>query len=220
MKDEDWIDLLAGRDVEGVPERDKKVMATIRRLLLEDVGEGANEVTEDELEAERAMLEKLRSRVVGEADGENNRDEIEATVSSPQKEKPVDNVIRTNRFRRVVIPLAMAASVAMVVVAIDQYDPYLNESPGFRGILVEVRGGGESIPIYEIESRRPSKTLKKIKGILVDSNVEYQFNEDKEGWWGQVEVTEKSLPKLNQAFKKYGFEIERPGLVKLLIKEG
>ncbi len=147
MKDEDWIDLLAGRDVEGVPERDKKVMATIRRLLLEDVGEGANEVTEDELEAERAMLEKLRSRVVGEADGENNRGKIEAAVSSPQKEKPVDNVIRTNRFRRVVIPLAMAASVAMVVVAIDQYDPYPNASPGFSASLVKVRGGGESIPI-------------------------------------------------------------------------
>ena len=55
IKDEDWVDLLAGREVEGVSEEDKALMAAVREQLINDSSDEI-EVTEEELEVERRQF--------------------------------------------------------------------------------------------------------------------------------------------------------------------
>lgn len=215
IQDDDFIDLLAGHDVEGVDSKEKAVIQLLRKSLLEQQEKETVEISDEELAAEDAKVADI----------------LAAAYPEPDQAEPhgggsnaASNVIpAANRFRKYSAPLALAASVALVAVLMLQTQQYPDVSDGFAAYLQTqnqdfiTKSFGPARLNYETSN--PKEAYESLKQFLGDEKVPYSFKKSEQGWTAEFIVSVDQLPAVNRKLKEFGLSIAMPGHVIVEIVE-
>lgn len=206
LKDDDWINLLAGETVDGVDEKEKKLVEAMRKHLLKDQGLEI-EVSDDSLAKEREQLLNYWDENLGRSEKTTSVDSIPVTSSK---------VVQLSRFKRVFIPFAAAASVAMLAVTLVLRDPYPDWVDGYSGERGVVSTKASELLI---ETTDPKAVYKKLKKSFATNEVLYRFSEEATGWKVTFFVTSDNIEYINQVLSQYTLEVKDLGDSKLIIRK-
>ncbi len=201
--DKDWIELIAGREADGFTEKEKSFFSTIREELIKD--------NLDDFEYSEEELVKDKAKVLQKWDEHFEKKTNVIPLSTAKK--------KNTRFKNFAIPLAMAASVAIVMFTVR--DPYPDMSPSFNADGISaIRGDGERSrynQTIELKHDSPKKVRKQLKKYFSNNDVQYFFREIQNGWEVDFLVSPKKVSVINSQLSEYGLNIDQYGFINLKI---
>jgi len=203
IKNEDWLELMAGRKVDGVADNDKLFITKIRKALIERNMEKVD-CSEEKMAKERKnLLEYL---------------DQQADVAPVISKKPhfLSRLLSLRSFTNA-HPIPIAASIMGVV-----FITLLTTQQTQKNELDITRSNNAKTTLNIVQN----VTIKKAEANTIhqqlltffdEKYISYQPHQTDNGWELVVELSVEQQVLLNKKLAEYGSQVEKHGMTKIII---